>query len=509
MHRPRRAHIQNGYNRAARVGDSAPDGAPWPPFPGPSASHRGSARLTADALAELAADPTLPLHGRASAVHAAAAIPEYGEAVVRAQLDSADVVLAEAALAALVRTDRPADALRDLLAHAGGDRARVAVYAATRAARYTPPGELAEHLGALLSGARDSKVTSRKEAVRLAAEHLPPRTAADLLVAAYRTEGQHRDVRAAAVASTTGLLDAEPVWELLAEAAGQAPPPVRRAVLRTDPAHLPEAHRARYAHLVALVAAAADPEVAAPALAALPRWAAWAPETAEVARRAVTDPANRGGWRQAAGAVHALAASGLPHPLGGAAPGSLLHRTLAGLAAAARTDDPDAGDDRDLPARRRLAHLADLPADDRHRPLLAGAADLLAAEPDLADVRSAALRRLVDPAAGPQALAAALGALADAHRDRPAAAALTAVALRREHATGPLPPPGTPEALARTARRDGDTGPAAGLFATALTEAFGERLGWPPEWRALLRELRGHPSADVRERALAAVTHRE
>nr|BFD96083.1 hypothetical protein KitaXyl93_74430 [Kitasatospora sp. Xyl93] len=483
--------------------------APLPPTWSASRWTPRQWRAAAHLAAAAAADPTLPLHGRASAVHAAAAIPEYGEAVVRAQLDSADVVLAEAALAALVRTDRPADALRDLLAHAGGDRARVAVYAATRAARYTPPGELAEHLGALLSGARDSKVTSRKEAVRLAAEHLPPRTAADLLVAAYRTEGQHRDVRAAAVASTTGLLDAEPVWELLAEAAGQAPPPVRRAVLSTDPAHLPEAHRARYAHLVALVAAAADPEVAAPALAALPRWAAWAPETAEVARRAVTDPANRGGWRQAAGAVHALAASGLPHPLGGAAPGSLLHRTLAGLAAAARTDDPDAGDDRDLPARRRLAHLADLPADERHRPLLAGAADLLAAEPDLADVRSAALRRLVDPAAGPQALAAALGALADAHRDRPAAAALTAVALRREHAAGPLPPPGTPEALARTARRDGDTGPAAGLFATALTEAFGERLGWPPEWRALLRELRGHPSADVRERALAAVTHRE
>ncbi|MFE4976116.1 hypothetical protein ACFRAR_28945 [Kitasatospora sp. NPDC056651] len=466
---------------------------------------RAAARLAATA----ADDPTLPLHARAAAVHAAAAIPEYGEAVVRARTDSDEVVLAEAALAALVRTDRPADALRDLLAHAGGDRARVAVYAATRAARFTPPHELAEQLGALLSGAQGSKVTSRKEAVRLAAEHLPPKTAADLLVAAYRVEGQHHDVRAAAIAFTAGLLDAEPVWDLLAEAAGQAPPPVRRAVLRADPAHLPEAHRGRYAHLVASVADAADPEVAAPALAVLPRWAAWAPESADVARRAVTDPANRGGWRQAADAVRALAASGLPHPLGGAAPGSLLHRTLAELAAATRTDDLHAADDRDLPARRRLTHLADLPADDRHRPLLAGIADLLAAEPDLAGVRTAALRRLVDPAAGPQALADALAALADAHRGRPAAAALTASTLLREHGSGPLPPPGTLDALAHTARRTDDTGPAAGLFATALTEVFGDRLGWPREWRALLRELRHHPSADVRERALAAVTHRE
>ncbi|GAA2279122.1 hypothetical protein GCM10010430_76380 [Kitasatospora cystarginea] len=466
---------------------------------------RAAARLAAAAASDL----TLPLHGRAAAVHAAAAIPEYGKAVVRAQLDSAEVVLAEAALAALAWTDRPADALGDLLAHAGGDRARVAVYAATRAARFAPPGELAERLGELLSRAQGSKVTSRKEAVRLAAEHLPPRAAADLLVAAYRVEGQHRDVRAAAVAFATGLLDAEPVWELLAEAAGQAPPSVRRAVLRADPGHLPKTHRARYAHLVASVAAAPDPEVATPALAALPRWAAWAPETADVARRAVTDPANRGGWREAAGAVRALAASGLPHPLGGAAPGSLLHRTLTELAAAARTDDPDAGDDRDLPARRRLAHLTDLPADDRHRPLLAGAADLLAAEPDLAGIRAAALRRLVAPTAGPQALATALGALAEAHQGRPAAAALTALALLRDHASGPLPPPGTLDALARTARRDGDTGAAAGLFATALTEVFGDRLGWPQEWRALLRELRRHPSADVRERALAAVMYRE
>ncbi|MFF2950089.1 hypothetical protein ACFVVU_01860 [Kitasatospora sp. NPDC057965] len=479
-----------------------------PPTRSASRWTPGQWRAAAGLAAAAANDPTLPLHARAAAVHAAAAIPQYGEAVVRAQLDSDEVVLAEAALAALARTDRPADALGDLLAHAGGDRARVAVYAAARAARSALPGELAERLGGLLSRARGAKVTSRKEAVRLAAEHLPPRSAADLLVAAYRAEGQHEDVRAAAVAFAAGLLDAEPVWDLLAEAAGQGPPAVRRAVLRADPGCLPETHRARYAHLVASVAAAPDPEVAVPALAVLPRWAAWAPRTADVARQAVTDLANRGSWRAAAGAVRTLAASGLPHPVGGTAPGSLLHRTLAELAAA-RTDDPHAGDDRDLPARRRLAHLADLPADDRHRPLLAGTADLLAAEPDLADIRAAALRRLVDPAAGPQALADALGALEEAHRDRPAAAALTALALQREHASGPLPPPGTLDALVRTARRTGDTAAAAGLFATALTEAFGDRLGWPREWRALLRELRRHPSPDVRERAVAAVIHRE
>ncbi|MFI5643249.1 hypothetical protein [Kitasatospora sp. NPDC051705] len=115
----------------------------------------------------------------------------------------------------------------------------------------------------------------------------------------------------------------------------------------------------------------------------------------------------------------------------------------------------------------------------------------------------------MDPTAGPQPLAAALDALAEAHQGRPAAAALTALALTQDHASGPLPPSGTLDALTRTARRAGDAGAAAGLFTVALTESFGERLGWPREWRALLRELRRHPSADVRERALAVVTHRE
>ncbi|MFD9127320.1 hypothetical protein [Kitasatospora sp. NPDC059571] len=467
--------------------------------------QEAAARLAAAA----AADPTQPLYRRAAAVQAAALIPEFGLAVVRAHLDSPEIVLAEAALAALARTDRPADALPELLARAGGDRARVAMYAAARAARFTAPSVLAERLGPLLARVEGSKVTSRKEVVRLAAEHLPPAVAAELLVTAYRAPGQHRDVQAAVVALAAALPATEALWELLAEAAEQGPPAIRRAVLRAAPQLVPEARRARYARLVGTVAASTDPEVAGPALAALPSWCQWAPETAETARRSVTDFEVRGGWRAAAQAVTAIASSGLPHPLGGAAPGSLLHRTLTELAAAARRDAPDAAADRDLPARRRLAVLAGLPADDRHRPLLPGVADLLAAEPDLAGTRAAVLRRLVDPADGPKALATALDVLADAHRGRPAAAALTAEALRREQAHGSVPPEGTAQALAGAAGRDGEGGAAAGLFAVALAAAAGERLGWPQEWRGLLRGLRRHPSADVREYALAVAVHRE
>ncbi|KPI33547.1 hypothetical protein OV450_6470 [Actinobacteria bacterium OV450] len=52
----------------------------------------------------------------------------------------------------------------------------------------------------------------------------------------------------------------------------------------------------------------------------------------------------------------------------------------------------------------------------------------------------------------------------------------------------------------------------AGLFAVGLTTAVGRRPGRPPEWRELLRGLRGlrrHAETEVRDAALVAVTHHE
>jgi hypothetical protein len=61
-----------------------------------------------------------------------AVIPELGFQIVCRYVDSADTVLAEAALGALAWTDHPSEALPLLLAHAADDRARVALHAATR-----------------------------------------------------------------------------------------------------------------------------------------------------------------------------------------------------------------------------------------------------------------------------------------------------------------------------------------------------------------------------------------
>ncbi|MGO4760472.1 hypothetical protein AB4212_69545, partial [Streptomyces sp. 2MCAF27] len=172
--------------------------------------------------------------------------------------DSEDVVLAEAALAALARTDRPGDHLPLLLTYAGGDRARVAVYAGTRASQYVAPARLEGLLRGVLApgeptagataaavgvgvavevapgvaaevaeqpvphrpadphdpaaqarpaGPADpaaqatpvapavpAKVTSRKEAARLAATRLPTADAAALLADVYDAPGQDHDV---------------------------------------------------------------------------------------------------------------------------------------------------------------------------------------------------------------------------------------------------------------------------------------------------------------------------
>lgn len=199
-------------------------------------------------LAHAAGDAGLPRRNRAAAIARSAGIPGAGEELVRRWASSPDTVLAEAALGALAHTSRPGEALPELLAHAGSDRARVAVYAATQASRHVAPSRLAALLREVLSGP-GKKVTSRKEAARLAAVRLPAPEAAALLGDAYEAQDAHRDVRAACVAFAGGLLGEERVWGLLRDAAG-GEAVLRTAVLRVRPLDLAEGHRERYARLV-------------------------------------------------------------------------------------------------------------------------------------------------------------------------------------------------------------------------------------------------------------------
>ncbi|WP_031068927.1 hypothetical protein [Streptomyces sp. NRRL S-118] len=500
------------YGRFLRPGTRRPLPATWHAPRWLPRQQAAVARLADEAVA----DGSRPLHERAAALRAAAALPDHGAALALRYAESPEVALAEAALGALVWTGRPQDALPVLLAHAGSDRARTAVYAAARAARFVPPSELAERLGTLLSGAAGPvKVTSRKEAARLAARYLPPRRAAALLAAAYRAPGQHPDVQAAVVGCSAELLGQEEIRAVLAEATRGAPQ-VTRALAGAAPWSLPEAHRAHYARLVGEVCRSADPEAAAAALQALPRWAGYAPEAAEVLPATVGNLDERtdgwsNTWRTAAHAVASLAVSGLPHPLGGAAPGSLLHDTAARLLTAVAAGEFEALEDRDLPARQRLLALVDLlpyQPGAGARPVLEALAAQFAGEPSLTAARADLLRRLVTLDADPSELAARLRAVADAVDGRPVLAGRVADRLGSSLAithAGQDPEPLL--AVAQECAAAG--GPGAGLLAVGMVHILGTRLDWPAPWRAALRALRRHPVADVRDAALAVFVARE
>lgn len=467
-----------------------------------------------DALARLAAgllrDDSRTVYERAAVFRWAALVPDHGLQLVREFTGSQEVVLAEAALAAAALTVEPSAALDDLLAHAGNDRARVALYAAGRAAAATPAPVLAPRLGRLLDPGRGAKVTSRKEAARLAARLLPPSLAAELLGRAGLDPDTHPDVAAAAMRLAVGLLPAEAAWELL-EAAVREPGEARFALIHsTEPLDVPGEHRPRYARLVAAAVAArvgAGEDFSFLSFHVLTRWAAYAPEAADVLRLAVCDLSPQGRWANAAPALVNLAVSGLPHPLGGAEPGSQFHRAVAELIGIVRTGaEPDAEQDLDRPALRRLHVLLTRSTPLGELSAVRGAVlRQLADEPLLIGARVALLLGAVDLRADPDGQRAALRDLISALHGRPGLARATASQLVSRYAYGdPLPDPGTVLESVRGLASDG--GAEAGLFAAALTACVGRLHGWPEQWREVLRELRRHPQAEVRDAAFEAST---
>ncbi|MFJ3201303.1 hypothetical protein [Streptomyces sp. NPDC086989] len=133
---------------------------------------------------------------------------------------------------------------------------------------------------------------------------------------------------------------------------------------------------------------------------------------------------------------------------------------------------------------------------------------LLVGEPALATRRVALPRRAVELRAEPAVLRAALDDLVSAREGRPGLAASTANALRDGSLHGDRV--GDPEVVLEAVRALAQDGAGvAGRFAVGLTTAVGRRLGWPPEWRELLRGLTRHAETEVRDAALVAVTHHE
>jgi hypothetical protein len=488
-------------------------GARWlPPLDGIHAWLPRQQAAAASLLTRAAGDASLPTHVRAGHIRAAAAIPELGFQVVRRYLDSPDTVLAEAALGALPWTDRPAETLPLLLAHASDDKARVALYAATRVTAFVVPSQLETVLrAALLPGddgtpAPAAKVTSRKELVRLAASRLPVGIAAAILADAFDIPGQHPDVQAACVPVATELLRSPAAWRLL-ERAAAGPPVTRAAVLRIRPYQLQAGDRPRYARLVGQVSGSGDTETADTATGLLARWSPWYPEAAPLLLANTVDLDNRSSWRAAADGLVALSDSA-----DGAGP---LLEALARLAAA-EVEAPalhlDAEGDRDRPARQRIGHLvarlstaATLRQAGGSRAAALRASELLGATADFLPQAGHLAATALDLDAEPAQVLDALERLVELHTDRPAQAARTAETLRNRLTSAARP--GDPLVLLLAVERlTADAGYAGGLLAVALTRALGARTGWTEDWSARLRTLRCHPHPDVRDAALALTT---
>ncbi|WP_410616570.1 hypothetical protein [Amycolatopsis sp. lyj-109] len=434
----------------------------------------------AELLAGLATAPGKPVWERVSAVHRLASLPGAAADDLQPFLQDDDVAVVEAALAGLAWTERPGDALGTLLGYADTERARVAVYAAGRAARTIAPAELGAALRPALAG---RKVTSRKEAVRLLAEHGVPGAAGELATL-WADPELHRDVRRAIVSAARRLLDDDRAWHWLTEAS--TVDAIATAVTEAHPLTLAERHRARYGALVRTVAGSADPDTARTGLAAWPAWSAWDREGVPALVALIGDLTSTATWRSAVEAVLAAGAvTGDPAPL---------HAVVTTLA---EPDDVIA-DGRDQPARQRLRHFAvrlALRLDTDGETLRDAAERLSTTLAHWAEYRTDALMLAIAALPHRGELLPALRRIA-ALADRPAPAWQAADRLATWLAGHD---PGRPELL-DTARAL-TAGPAEASLAASIASAAGPHAGWSRPWRELVLALRDHPDADVRERA--------
>ena len=407
---------------------------------------------------------------------------------LRPYLRSKNALIRRSAMTAVVWTASPQRVLGELLAEAGGDDAHVALYAVTRAARFTPPSTLP---GALAPVLADGKVTARKEAVRLLAHHRSP-GADQILAREWDREGQHRDVRAAIASVARQRLDLPNSERILTEAV-EGPRDLARQVLGERPLLVEPHHRARYAALVVRAARSADPEVRAEALNRLAQWVPWSPEAMDTLARQTADLAETVTWRNA---LNGLVTSALSGPV------DALRDAVASLVAT--TEPADAEAERDLPIAQRLDALVEAltaaaaPNRDQAAPALA-AVDGLLPEPlgailaagTLAWDDAVNLDTLLDrPVTGTAALMAVAEALA-----KPLALdEMQRYGLSLGSFDAAVDPqtvlPGARRAVARADLPGG-------IVAAALVGTCGPRAGWSEPWRDLLRGLRSHPHPDV------------
>ncbi|MCA9649722.1 MAG: HEAT repeat domain-containing protein [Myxococcales bacterium] len=429
-------------------------------------------------------EPKRNAWSRAMLLDQRARVPLTEVADLQRYLGSDDVNMVEAALGAMVWTDRPAPALPILLEHLDGDRARVAMYAMPRLARLLPAARVVDALRELLARPK-LRVTVHKEALRLLGQY-PTEEATALLL---RVWGQplHRDVRIAALHAARGVLGQPRAWELLASAATDESPDVVRAVVEVAVVNVAQAYRRRYLEVMMRVAEHPDPTARAALFGALRQgWSLAAVEEATALAAGVVgrlDPLDP--WREALAVLVDGARSAAAH---GAIVG-----LVEGLIDALRIDVAPAGERDQLPLQRLDATMEGLQAQ-RHpgaMVLLVELAQRLRAEPlawalgvhaDVAAASNEALAELL------------LARLRDAPSPRSRRAVEQAAAAAAEQVSRQW---SETEGLAIVDALCGASNDAR-LVAVAMLRSLGPRWSWGPAWTERLARLREDPGLDVR-----------
>ncbi len=439
----------------------------------------------AELVGTLADSETQPRDTRARAVRTLGTIHGPAKRTILRYLDSADELIAQAALAVLPDADDPDEALDLLFERALSDNRGQAeltsMYTIRRCARRVAPSHLTPKLRDALS--RGGRVTVRKELVRLVSDFRLP-GAVEILRQIWDVPNQHRDVRAATAFVALSWLDDPAAWELL-RAAVNGPREVSMQVLRVQPYSVPNDHRAGVAALIRGVAEGPDDRLRTEAVTALGSWTHWYPEAIAVLSATVTNLEERVAWRAAANGLEQLSTT----EAGEAAVIDVL-RTLLELPVTS-----DADEDRDRPAEQRARQLIYFLTRRwnyyaQFRPPMRRVSDELLGYDQ---VRSAAINLRVSTidTESPDLLAD----LRDIERlvaDRPFMAS---------YAGRVLTTPRNADALVAAA-----SGLTDGHFLVAILDRHGRALGWPEPWRDLLRGLRRHTDPDVRNTALAMTT---
>ena len=227
-------------------------------------------------LARTAADAGAKIYLRTGAIAAAARLGDAGWDVVHRYVGSPNTNLAEAALAALARADRPGDALPVLLSHAGDDQARVS-YLCGRPRRPVHPAPAAgahSHRGTGCGRQGDRPqggAAARRALVGPGRrEHLAQRMDASKVSTA--TSGPRLSPLPAAGCTTL------PHGSSSTRQPSGSPEEALAIVAMTDPLQCAPRHRRHYGTLVAQACRSSDQHTARKAWQALPGWAHWTPD---------------------------------------------------------------------------------------------------------------------------------------------------------------------------------------------------------------------------------------